>query len=171
MIPFFLAAAGGYLVGNSLKSDTQSFGGGGGVTNWGILKFASDNDWRIGKNWVFRNYNDAIGSFEWKYEGKRHEGILYPLDDFSKDFYAHIPLKSGEILFRYKSNDLMGKHLIKINIDKALIYFMEPTSFEYDDKNPSFYSKGIKAEYIVLDWQPFISTYKEDWEKSAFSKY
>jgi len=46
MIPFFLAAAGGYLVGNSLKSDTQSFGTkfaeGGGVDSRKEIKILTE---------------------------------------------------------------------------------------------------------------------------------
>jgi hypothetical protein len=41
----------------------------------------------------------------------------------------------------------MSKYLIKFNLDKSLIYFLVDGD---DDKNPTFESRGIKADYIVV---------------------
>jgi hypothetical protein len=96
----------------------------------------------------FRRFDNAIGSFAWIYNKKYNEGILYPLTDFDKDYYSHIKLKDGEVLLRYKTDRMMSKYLIKFNLEKSLIYFLAEGGD--DDKNPTFESKGIKADYIVL---------------------
>jgi len=108
----------------------------------GTLKVIKDSDKNQGKL-HYERYKGAIGSFAWIIEGKYNEGILYPLDDFDKDFYSHLKLKDGEILFRYKTDKMLGKFfpLIKINLDKMLIYFLEDSD---DDKNPTFNSRGTK---------------------------
>jgi hypothetical protein len=95
----------------------------------------------------FRRFDKAIGSFAWIYNKKYNEGILYPLTDFDKDYYSHIKLKDGEVLLRYKTDRMMSKYLIKFNLDKSLIYFLVDGD---DDKNPTFESRGIKADYIVV---------------------
>jgi len=116
----------------------------GGVTYVGDYK--TDD-----KPYYFRRYNNAIGAFGWVYEKKYNEGILYSLSDFDKEYYSHVKLKNGEHLFRYRT-DIMIKgyqYLIKINLDKSLLYFMSDTNSE-DDKNPVFDTRGIKAEYITV---------------------
>jgi hypothetical protein len=42
----------------------------------------------------------------------------------------------------------MSKYLIKINLDKSLVYFLSEDGD--DDKNPTFESRGIQADYITL---------------------
>ena len=81
---------------------------------------------------------------------KYNEGILYGLDEFDRQFYSHLKLKDGEFLFRYRTDKMMkdDKYLIKINVERALIYFM--INWE-DDKNPEFSTKGVKADYILLE--------------------
>ncbi len=116
----------------------------GGVVYLGDYK----ND---GKNYYFRRFKDAIGSFAWMYNKNYNEGILYPLSDFDREYYSHIKLKNGEHLFRYKTDRMIkdAAYLIKINLDKSLLYFMTDTDSE-DDKNPTFDTRGIKAEYIAV---------------------
>ena len=99
----------------------------------------------------FRRFENAIGSFAWEYNKKYNEGILYPLSDFDKSYYSHLKLKSGEHLFRYKTDRMVqgSAYLIKINLDKSLIYFMTDSEND-DDKNPIFDTRGIKAEYITV---------------------
>ena len=100
----------------------------------------------------FLRFEDAVGSFAWKY-GKYNEGILYNLSDFDKEYYSHLPLKNGEKLFRYSTDRMIdgSKYLIKINLLKGLIYFMSEQNDMNDDKNISFETRGIKSEYITLD--------------------
>jgi hypothetical protein len=100
----------------------------------------------------FLRFEDAVGSFAWRYF-KYNEGILYNLSDFDKDYYSHLRLKNGEKLFRYSTDRMIdgSKYLIKINLLKGLIYFMSEQNDMNDDKNISFETRGIKAEYITLD--------------------
>lgn len=120
-------------------------------------KFAKGGEVKIVKrdegNYWYRRYDGAIGSFQSKYENRHPEGILFPLNNFDKKFYADVKLKEGEVLFRYKTEIMKGgmRPLVKINLEKSLLYFR----FDYDanknERQPKFQSKGVKAEYIVLE--------------------
>jgi DNA-binding transcriptional MerR regulator len=131
----------------------------------GIVEYVDSK--RTDKNYFFLRYEDAIGSFAWIYNGKYNEGILYPLDDFDKEYYSHIPLKSGEKLYRYATEKMSSldkyaikpfnnvRYLIKFNLDKGLIYFMSEDNDPNDDKNIRFDTRGTKADYIVIDKERF----------------
>ena len=132
--------------------DTQSlidfgkkYAGGGKVT----YVDANDNT----KNYFYRRYDGAIGSFAWMFNQKYLEGILFPLDNFDKEYYSHLQLKSGEKLLRYSTEKMSdgSKRLIKFNLDKGLVYFMSEENDPSDDKNVRFETRGIKTQYIVLD--------------------
>ena len=131
----------------------------------GVVEFVDTK--RTDKNYYFLRFEDSIGSFAWIYKGKYNEGLLYPLDDFDKEYYSHIPLKSGEKLYRYATErmSLLDKYavkpfnnvryLIKFNLDKGLIYFMSEDNDPNDDKNIQFDTRGTKADYIVIDKERF----------------
>ena len=106
------------------------------------------------KNYYFRRFKDAIGSFAWLYDKKYNEGILYPLSDFDEEYYSHLKLKYGEYLLRYSTDRMFeaNQHLIKLNLEKMLIYFLKDSD---DDKNPKFETLGTKAEYIVIEKNKF----------------
>jgi hypothetical protein len=111
-----------------------------------------------GRNtYYFLRFPEAIGSFAWMYNDKYNEGILYNLDEFDKKYYSHLPLKSGEKLFRYSTERMFdgSKRLIKINLDRGLIYFMSEDNDEDDDKNIKFDTRGIKSQYITLNKDMF----------------
>lgn len=115
----------------------------------GKLQIVKDEDKNQGKL-HYERYKGAIGSFAW-IDGTYNEGILHPLDDFDKKFYSHLKLKEGEMLFRYKSLRITSEWyfpLVKINLDKMLVYFLEDTD---DDKNPTFNSRGTKLEYLAIE--------------------
>jgi len=120
----------------------------------GNVKFVSDKDkynttWgRMGQ----RDGHDAVGSFDIKSNGKTWDGYLYNLDAFDKEYYAHLPLKDGEKLYRYRSRttDIAGHFtVIKVNIKKGLVYFLVDSSAD-DDKNLVFETKGVKPVYMNL---------------------
>lgn len=104
-------------------------------------------------NYWYRRTEGAIGSFQWKYDNRYPEGILFPLDEFDTKFYQSVKLKKGEMLFRYETDVMVGgiRPLIKLNLDKSLIYFMADSDNYSDEDEPKFESRGIKAEYIVLE--------------------
>jgi len=117
----------------------------------------------------YLRFNNAIGSFAWKHEKSIHEGILYALSDFDRTYYAHLvpTLKIGEHIFRYRSTSMLPEYmfLIKINLDKSLIYFMDTEKMsDDDDKNIVFQSRGIPATYIVVQYNnlfPQMRVYAE----------
>jgi hypothetical protein len=115
----------------------------------GTLKVIKDADKNQGRLY-YERFNGAIGSFAWRYDKNYNEGILYPLDDFDREFYSHLKLKESEMLFRYKTDNMLGNFfpLIKINLDKMLVYFLEDSD---DDKNPTFDSRGTKLEYLAIE--------------------
>lgn len=131
-----------------------------------IVKYVMEGD---NKFYYFQRYPKAIGSFQWRYDRNFNEGVLYPLDDFDKKYYAHLKLKQNERLFRYTTDRMMfgEKYLVKINLDNAMIYFME----EYeDDKNPKFFTRGIKAEYILLEYKSLAHGGAVDFEENVYIK-
>jgi hypothetical protein len=99
--------------------------------------------------YYFKRFKGAIGSFGWIVDKKYNEGVLFPLDEYSKDFYEHLKLKSGEVLYRYQTDKMMGKFepLVKINLDKKLVYFVEDSD---DEKNPVFNSRGTQLDYVAV---------------------
>ena len=163
MIPFLFIAGGAYLLFDALGDKRGGFDpleegfptkgfrgyrkGASHYAKGGNVEFADPNK----SSYYYKRYNGAIGAFAWKYQDKYNEGILYPISDFDKEYYNHLKLKSGEHLFRYSTDRMKGdKYLIKINIDKGLVYFMKDANKD-DDKNPEFESRGVKAEYILLE--------------------
>ena len=139
-----------------IKTNNVEFDNGGEVGDFakgGSVEYVDTNN-KI--TYHFLRFPNAIGSFAW-INGKYIEGILYNLDEFDKDYYSHLRLKNGEKLFRYSTDRMIAgsKYLIKINLDKGLIYFMSEQNDINDDKNISFETRGIKSEYIILDKDKF----------------
>jgi len=126
----------------------------------GTVEFVKESD-KYNKMWGrkgTRNDKQCVGGFDLKSSVGINDFYLYPLDDFDKDYYKHITLKKGERLYRYRSNATdLGKYfpLIKINVEKALVYFMADM-YSDDDKNPVFETVGIKPKWIsMLDSEKF----------------
>lgn len=129
---------------------------GGVMAKGGRIRYTSknDKDYSSGQYPYYKRFPKAIGSFGWFYPStKINEGIIYPLDEFDELYYIHfkLKLKDGEYLLRYKTDKMKTAHLIKFNFEKSLIYFLSDVDDE-DDRNPKFESKGIKADYIVIEW-------------------
>jgi hypothetical protein len=125
----------------------------------GALKYYNkENEYKIGRpsgyiekeilSRVDSNQEDFVGSFGWKTENKKMaDGYLYKLSDFDKELVKDIRLKSGEKIFRYfNRNSAIGgmKPLIKINLDKELLYFLK------DSNNIEFETRGVQAIWIAL---------------------
>jgi hypothetical protein len=81
--------------------------------------------------------------------------FLYALNTYDKNMYKGVKLKSGEVLFRYKTrNSHLGGlfPVIKINVKRKLLYFADQESSDRDDVNLKFDGRGIKLPYIrILD--------------------
>ena len=85
--------------------------------------------------------------------GKNVSLYLYDLDDYDRRVYAHIPLKKGEKLYRFRTDrtyraEPRSAILVKINVDKDLLYFMTEESADRDD--PVFQTKGKKLKFLNL---------------------
>ena len=142
---------------NSVDSEGESYALGGVVT------FVSEAD-RYNKEWGRKgNRGDmrCIGSFDIK--GWADSGFLYMLGDFDKAYYAHIPLKDNEMLFRYESYATKVASImpiVKINIEKGLIYFIKDL-YADDDKNLVFETVGVKARYMSLHVSVYVALAKQ----------
>ena len=79
------------------------------------------------------------------------DGYLYELDDYDEYVVLTQKLKEGEKIYRYftRRSAVSGiKPLIKINIDKGLLYFLKP-----DDEGLDlieFETKGIPVRYLNI---------------------
>ena len=85
--------------------------------------------------------------------GKNVTLYLYDLNDYDRRVYAHIPLKKGEKLYRFRTDrtyraEPRSAILVKINVDKDLLYFMTEESAERDD--PVFQTRGTKLQFLNL---------------------
>lgn len=149
----------------------RKFERGGYMGRGGQVEFLySDSNF---DNKYFRRFNGAIGSFAWIYEKRYNEGILYPLDAFDLDYYAHLPLKENEVILRYQSDRMRdvdsSMYLIKFNVKKMLVYFMED-AYSDDDKNIKFSPKGLKLEYLTIEWQGLSSKQQMNIDLDKFDK-
>lgn len=99
---------------------------------------------------VTTDEEDFAGNFGWESsKGKLSEGYLYKLDKADKDFVSEVKLKDGEKIFRYITyTTAVGgmKPLIKINIDKGLLYFLVDSNKE----EAKFETVGVKALWVNL---------------------
>lgn len=96
--------------------------------------------------------NDFAGNFGWMTPNNKYaEGYLLKLDDFDKQIISSLKFKKGEKVFRYinRASAIGGmKPLIKINVDKSLLYFLDSESA--DSGEIIFETRGLKADYINL---------------------
>jgi hypothetical protein len=130
----------------------------------GVTYYNKDNEYKLGRpsgsiekeildKVTFKSVIDSkrfIGNFGWKTEqGKLADGYLYELDEFDQDFTKDLKLKNGEKVFRYvnRTTAIGGiTPFIKINVDKALLYFPIQTEKE----EVIFDTKGVKPLWINL---------------------
>jgi hypothetical protein len=127
----------------------------------GNVKFYDQNDeWRLSRpsgsiekdilQKVQHTEEDYVGNFGWKTSsGKMADGYLYKLNDYDQNLVKDIKLKEGEKIYRYfnRTSAIGGmKPLIKINIDKELLYFL----VDNDNDDIIFETRGIQALWIAL---------------------
>jgi len=106
----------------------------------------TENLWKM--TGYSKNPEDWVGSFGHK-EAKT-DYILLKLDEYDKEWLKKsIKLKAGENVFRYeteKTKIAKMKPLVKVNINKGLVYFLENP----EDDKPVFTKKGIKVDFLNL---------------------
>ena len=102
---------------------------------------------------------DIAGVAGYRYEGMDIGLYLYDLEPWYRDLILgifkdeNVRLKKGEKLFRYRSHathyvDPESAYLIKVNVDRDLLYFMTKEGSEKDI--PEFQTRGIKLKYLTL---------------------
>jgi hypothetical protein len=162
MLPYLLAIAGGYLIGNSMKDDGGIMAKGGNVEY-----YDKDNEYRLGRPMspyiekeilekvkYYAESENFVGNFGWKLDKNSSsrqsiaDGYLYKLDDYDESLVKNIKLKQGENIFRYfnRTTAIGGMTpLIKINLDKGLLYFPK------EERDKVFFdAKGVKALWINI---------------------
>lgn len=132
-----------------------------GYAKGGTVKYYDkETEYRIGRptNYIEKevlskvNHDEElfVGAFGWTTSGgKTAEGYLYNLNDFDQKLVSDVKLKQGEKIFRYfnRTTAIGGiTPLIKINVDKALLYFPINNENEVID----FETRGVNANYIAL---------------------
>ncbi len=90
-------------------------------------------------------------TFSWRYGKNNHEGNLYLLSDYDAAMYRIVPLKQGEVIYRFTTENMNGLFfpLIKVNADKKLAYFL--TERAHDEDVCEFEGKGIKINWFWFD--------------------
>jgi hypothetical protein len=93
---------------------------------------------------------DFVGNFGWKTpQGKLGDGYLFRLGEYDQNLIKDLKLKSGEKIFRYfnRLSAIGGMTpLIKMNLDKGLIYFLQDS----DNDEIVFETRGTNALWIGL---------------------
>ena len=93
---------------------------------------------------------DFVGNFGWKTpQGKLGDGYLFRLDEYDQNLIKDLKLKSGEKVFRYfnRLSAIGGMTpLIKMNLEKGLIYFLQ----DNDKEDIVFETRGTNALWISL---------------------
>jgi len=131
-------AKGGEVIFTDLSDNTQS------RKEWEGRKSKNTNQNSVG-SFSHKVNNRMVGSY-----------YIYRLDDFDEQYYAHIPLKDGEILVRVETDNMVGGEmpLVKLNIFNGRVYFMSEDNdlnSDYDDKNPKFNNASADVLYLSLD--------------------
>lgn len=102
---------------------------------------------------LYRFHRNSTPNFAGNFmhcENKNSDYTIYSLDDFDTELCKNVPLKNDEIIFRCDTDKIrfhakyLGAYLIKINIKKGLVYFLNE---EIDDRI-IFNTRGIKMTYF-----------------------
>lgn len=110
-----------------------------------------DEDAPLGRFGYYKEFGDkGVGAFHPK--TWRTDGNLVKLDSFDKKLVKDIKLKSDERIYRYSTDTTKAGNmmpLIKVNINKGLVYFLTPES---SDKGETieFEKKGVPTHWMRL---------------------
>jgi len=100
------------------------------------------NEWRFSGG----NVMDFAGNFQHKLHNSLY--VLFELDEFDKNFVENVKLKPNEKIFRFeteRAKTARMKPLIKINLVKGLVYFLEEKA-----ETPIFETVGLKVNFLNL---------------------
>ena len=109
---------------------------------------------RIGFYEGYGRFEDRpfYGNFGWKYQGAQHDGQLYCLDSFDKDYTQTVPLKHGEVLLRYCTDRMKhGLPLVKLDVELGIVYFLTADSYNgLNGDDVQFEGRGCKLVYLNI---------------------
>jgi len=111
-------------------------------------------DLRCGTICGYKHHGEnLLGVMGYKNNGRYVDYELVRLDDWDKEYvFPNVSLKNGEIVARIDSDTCRisdQKPLVKINLDRGLIYFLDHERMNGDD-TPIFETRGIKALWIKI---------------------
>lgn len=97
----------------------------------------------------------SLGGFGYRLNGKYIQYELVRLDDFDQEFVMKNDptLKNGEIFARIDSDRcrVSGiQPLVKLNLNRGLVYFLDYSESDFDEDIPKFESRGIKCDYLTI---------------------
>jgi hypothetical protein len=131
--------------------------------NFQVKYYDSDQEYRLlPNNSIKKEYLEKVdydykrprfvGNFGWKTpNNKLGDGYLFDLDDYDKNYVKDVKLRANEKIFRYfnEMSAISGATLlIKLNLEKGLIYFLSEEGAENDE--PIFEGRGVPALWINL---------------------
>lgn len=98
---------------------------------------------------------NLLGVMGYKINGRYVDYELVKLDEWDQNYVfndGEVELKNGEIVARVDSDTcrISGqKPLVKINLDRGLVYFLNHEVMKGDD-TPIFETRGIKCMWIKI---------------------
>jgi len=97
------------------------------------------------------NIEGSVGCFASKIT-VLNDCVLFSLSEYDKGRLKDFKLKPSERIFRYQSEKMNGwyKPLIKINIEKGLLYYLTEESFDGVIDDAVFETRGVKVNYMKL---------------------
>ena len=95
-----------------------------------------------------RGYSNPVGVFDFN-KTSNSDSILFELDSFDKKWIREVGLKenTNEIILRFATEShVVGGSigLVKVNPVKGMVYFLEDSE---DENNQKFESRGLKIKY------------------------
>ena len=106
---------------------------------------------------IYNEDSETVGLFGVKTWAAGRAAGLYNLDSYDREWIGKygVKLKPGEFIFRYNPNaGVEMKPLVKINLEKGLIYFISEKGNELDE--PIFDGRGIKLTFLKI-WHEYLS--------------
>lgn len=100
--------------------------------------------------------NELFAGNFMQHENKVSEYTIYELDDFDINYTKHVPLRVGEKIFRCDTErsrsigKYFGQYLVKVNLEKGLVYFLEDSDDVNVHEKVFFQKKGCRITYMNI---------------------
>lgn len=117
------------------------------ILNEGVVMF--DDEDEIHRMGYYTEHGDeGVGAFHPKTWNR--DGHLLKLDAYDEKLVSKLRLKNGERVFRYETDTTKAgsmKPLVKVNIDRGLVYFLTPESSD-SGEYIEFETRGVPVRYM-----------------------